>query len=80
MFRYQGRLCLPDDDDLRGNLIEEAHDSRYSIHVSFTKMYRDLREVYWSDGLERYIMEFVSKCQNFQQVKVENLMTSGLIN
>ena len=53
MLRYQGILCVPDVDDLRGKVFEKAHGSRYSIHLGATKMYRDLRERYWWDGLKR---------------------------
>ena len=44
---YQGRLFVPRVDGLQERIIEEAHRSRYSIHLGSTKMYRDLREVYW---------------------------------
>ncbi|XP_069145508.1 uncharacterized protein [Solanum lycopersicum] len=42
-----------------------------------TKMYRDLREVYWCNGMKRYIADFVSKCPNCQQVKVEHQKPRG---
>ena len=32
VLRYQGRLCVPDVDDLRRKISEEAYGSRYSIH------------------------------------------------
>ena len=41
-------------------------------------MYHNLREVYWWDCLKRNIEEFVGKCPNYQQVKVEHLKPSGL--
>jgi len=46
VLRYQGRLCVPDVDGLREKILEEAHGSRYSIHLGAIKMYRYLREVY----------------------------------
>ncbi|WMV42357.1 hypothetical protein MTR67_035742 [Solanum verrucosum] len=35
-------------------------------------MYRDLREVYWWSIMKKGIAEFVAKCLNCQQVKVEH--------
>ncbi|WMV19458.1 hypothetical protein MTR67_012843 [Solanum verrucosum] len=35
-------------------------------------MYRDLREVFWWNGMKRDIANFVVKCPNCQQVKVEH--------
>ena len=66
VLRYQGRLCVLDVDSLRGQILEEAHGSRYSIHAGATKMYRDLQEVYWWQGIKRDIAEFVDKCPNCQ--------------
>ncbi|XP_075097797.1 uncharacterized protein LOC142175124 [Nicotiana tabacum] len=40
-------LCVPDVDGLRKAIIEEAHNSRYSIHPGATKMYLDLKRLYW---------------------------------
>lgn len=42
-------------------------------------MYRDLREAYCLDGLKKGIPISVSKFPNCKQVKVEHLMTSGII-
>ncbi|KAH0657090.1 hypothetical protein KY285_031972 [Solanum tuberosum] len=42
VLRYQGRLCVPNVEDLREQILEEAHSSRYSIHPGATKMYCDL--------------------------------------
>ena len=69
---YQGRLCVPDVGELRKHILAEAHNSRYSMHLGATKMYRDLREVYWWNGMKRNIADVVSKCPNCQQVKVEH--------
>ena len=71
MLRYQGRLCGPNIDNLRPNIITEAHGSRYSIHPDSTKMYHDLKEVYWWEGI-------VEEFPNCQQVKTEHLKPAGL--
>ena len=65
MLKYQDRLCIPEVDGLQERILEEAHSSRYSIHPSSTKMYRDLREIYWWEGMKKDITEFVAKCSNY---------------
>ncbi|WMV54527.1 hypothetical protein MTR67_047912 [Solanum verrucosum] len=77
VLRYQGRLCVPDVGELRQHILTEAHNSRYSIHPGATKMYRDLREVYWWNGMKRDIANFVAKCPNCQQVKVKHQKPAG---
>ena len=45
--RLGTRLCVPNVDELRKEIMEEAHFSTYSIHPSSTKMYHDLKDTYW---------------------------------
>ncbi|WMV58999.1 hypothetical protein MTR67_052384 [Solanum verrucosum] len=59
VLRYQGRLCVPNVDGLREQILSKAHSSRYSIHPIATKMYCDLREIYWWNGMKKDIMEFI---------------------
>ena len=53
--RYQGRLCVPMLDGLQERIMEEAHNSIYSIYPGSTKMYHDLGEVYWWNGMKKGI-------------------------
>ncbi|XP_070039422.1 uncharacterized protein [Nicotiana tomentosiformis] len=76
--RYRGRLCVPDVDGLREQIMSEAHISRYSIHPGFTKMYHDLKEIYWWNDMKKNIADFVAKCSNCQQVQVEHQRPGGL--
>ena len=78
VLRYQWRLCIPNVDVLRELILQEAHSSEYTIHPGSTKMYRDLRDIYWWNGMKRDIAEFVAKCPNCQQVKIEHQKPGGL--
>ena len=64
--RLGTRLCVPDVDELRKDIMEEAHFSAYSIHPGSTKMYHDLKDTYWWKGMKKDIAEFVSKCLTCQ--------------
>ena len=46
VIRYQTRLWVP-GDELRKEVLKEAHSSAYSIHPGSTKMYKDLKKCYW---------------------------------
>ena len=52
ILRFRTRLCVPNDGDLRRELLEEAHCSRLAIHLGGTKMYKDLRQNYWWSGMK----------------------------
>ena len=64
--------CVPDVGELTEHTLQEAHTFRYSIHQGATEMYHNLQEVYRRNCMKRDIEDFVSKCPNFQQVKVEH--------
>ena len=78
VFHYQGRLCVHDVGVLRQHILSLAYKSRYSIHPGDTRMYRDLRVVYLWNRMKRDIADFVSKCPNFKQVKVEHQNLGGM--
>ena len=77
--RYQGRLCVPNVDGLINRILEEALGCRFFIYPGFDIYVTCLREVFWSERLEKYIAEFVSKYQNCQLLKVEHQKSGGLL-
>ena len=76
---YKDRVCVPDDNDLRKAILEEAHGGSFAIHPGNTKMYQDLKMSFWWSGMKRDISEFVTKCLVCQRVKVEHQVPSGLL-
>ena len=76
---YKDRVCVPDDNDLRKAILEEAHSGSFSIHPGSTKMYQDLKMSFWWSGMKRDISEFVTKCLVCQRVKTEYQVPSGLL-
>jgi hypothetical protein len=41
--KYKDRLVVPKNDELRRKILDEAHQSRPSIHLGSNKIYHDLR-------------------------------------
>ena len=76
---YKDRVCVPDDNDLRKAILEEAHNGSSVIHPGSTKMYQDLKMSYWWSGMKRDVLEFVTKCLVCQRVKAEHQVLSGLL-
>lgn len=55
------------DPEIYNEILGEAHTTLYSIHPGATKMY------------QRDIVEYISRCLTYQQVKVEYQRPSGLL-
>ena len=62
ILRFGNRLCVPNDGNLRRELLEEAHYSRLAVHLGGTKMYKDLKQNYWWSGMKRDIAQYVAQC------------------
>ena len=43
-------------------LMEEAHNSRFSIHPRATKMYKDLYPDYWCPCMKQDVTWYVERC------------------
>ena len=76
---YRDRVCVPNDDELKKSILEEAHRGPFAMHPGSTKMYQDLNTSYWWSGMKRDVSEFVTKCMVCQKVKAEHQVPSGLL-
>ena len=77
--KLNGRLVVPDSLELKREIMDEAHKSKYSIHPGETKMYRDLKRQFWWHHMRRDIGDYVRKCNTCQQVKFEHRKPGGLL-
>jgi hypothetical protein len=71
LFRYHNRVCVPNNEEIRKLILEEAHFSPYTIHLGGTKMYQDLKRHFWWNRMKQDVAEFVERCLTCQQVKAE---------
>ena len=78
ILRMYRQVYVPALGKLQRKILSEAHRTPYTVHPGATKMYRDLREVYWWPGMKKDVAEFVRKCDTCQRVKAEHQKPSGL--
>ncbi|KAK1619388.1 hypothetical protein QYE76_024905 [Lolium multiflorum] len=76
---FQKRICVPDDPEVKSIILKEAHETPYSIHPGSTKMYMDLKEMFWWNNMKREIAQYVSECHTCQRVKAEHQSPAGLL-
>jgi len=76
---FKDRLVVPKDLELRKQIFDEAHLSRYSIHPGSNKMYQDLKQRFWWTRMKREIAKYVSECDICKRVKASHLRSAGLL-
>jgi hypothetical protein len=75
---FRNRLCVP-KGQAQEVLLDEAHNSAYSINLGTTKMYLDLKTRYWWRGMKQEIAQYVARCDTCQRTKVEHQKPAGLL-
>jgi hypothetical protein len=76
---FQERLCVPKQGHYWQTILDEAHNSAYSIHPGATKMYLDLKQKYWWHGMKHDIARFIAYCDVCRRIKAEHQKPSGLL-
>ena len=79
VLRRGNRLCVPDVDGLRQRILQEAHNAPYSVHPGVTKMYQDVKGMYWWNGMKKDVAQYVASCLTCQQVKFEHQRPTGIL-
>ncbi|WVZ80768.1 hypothetical protein U9M48_028221 [Paspalum notatum var. saurae] len=75
----KGRLCIPLNEGIRESILTEAHCTKYSIHPGSTKMYQDLKKLFWWIRMKRDIAAFVAQCDTCNRIKAEKQRLAGLL-
>lgn len=79
LLRHLGWIYVPPLEGLHILIMTEAHHAPYSAHPGVKKMHTDLRQIYHWAGMKCEIADFVSKCLEYQQMKVEHQHLVGLL-
>jgi len=75
---FNDRLVVPKDRELRNQILSEAHSSKLSIHPGSSKMYQDLKPLFWWTKMKKEIAAFVARCDNCCRVKSVHMKASLL--
>ena len=47
ILRFNGRICIPANEELKRMILEEGHKSHLTLHPDMNKMHHDLKESFW---------------------------------
>lgn len=78
VMRFRDRVCIPDVPELKKSILE-GNQSGLSIHPDATKMYHNLKKLFWWPGMKKDVIEFVYTSLTCQKSKIEHQKPLGLI-
>jgi hypothetical protein len=58
----QSHIVISKNHELRKQILDEAHLSKFSIHPGSSKMYQDLKQNFWWTRMKREIAQYVVEC------------------
>jgi hypothetical protein len=77
ILRFKDRICVPNDKEMKRLLLEEGHKSQMNFHPGATKMYQDMKKMFWWPRMKKDVAEYVAACLVCQKAKVEHQRPSG---
>jgi hypothetical protein len=79
LLRFKKRLYMPDSIELKLRVLDEVHKKPYSGHPGYQKTITTLRKLFYWPNMKGETAEYLARCQDFQQVKVEHQHLVGLL-
>jgi transposase InsO family protein len=74
---FKNRLVVPKVPELRQLILDEAHNTRFSIHPGSNNMYQDLKQRFWWTKMKIEIAKYVARCDTYRRVKDVRLKPAG---
>ena len=59
--------------------MDEAHNSKLSIHPGSNKMYHDFCHLYWWPNIKQDITKYISECDICGRDKADHMRTPGFL-
>lgn len=76
---YKGRIIVPDQANLRNQLLHEVHDTKVGGHSGILRTLKKLRSNFYWPGMHQSVQDYIHGCETCQKVKVETLSPAGLL-
>jgi hypothetical protein len=65
LLRFNNRIYVPPNDELRSFILDEAHKVVYMAHLRVMKMREDLKPLFFWKGMKADIVNYMARCLEF---------------
>jgi hypothetical protein len=72
LLRFKNRLYIPDSTEIKLTILDEVHKKPYSGHLGYQKTITALRKLFYWPNMKGETIEYLARCQDWQQVKAEH--------
>ena len=50
--RFHNRVCAPTVEEFKKKILDEGHNTPYSVHLGGNKLYKDLKQTFWWSNIK----------------------------
>ncbi|POM76513.1 Pol protein [Phytophthora palmivora] len=72
------RVAVPNDEDLKYDILLEAHDAPMSGHLGQEKTYQTVSQPFWRSRMYKWVAHYVRTCETCQKVKPSGHVSAPL--
>ena len=76
----KGRIYVPNNKDIKEEILREHHDSADVGHLGQHRMQELIKRTYWWPGLKEDVKKYVQRCVKCQQNKVQHQKKTGKLH
>jgi hypothetical protein len=76
---YKNKVHIPNVQGLKLAILREMHNVTYVGHPRYQKTMAVVRSQYFWVGMKKEIVEYITRCMEFQKVKAEHRHPTGLL-
>lgn len=76
---HKGLLLVPDDDDIRRDILAHCHDDPAAGHFGLQKTFELVNRTFYWPGMRQFVKTFVSSCDTCQRNKSPRHKPYGLL-
>ena len=70
---YRQQLYVPNDPELRKQILFEGHDSMSTGHPGYVRTLNAIRKSYFWPGMKRDVLRYVKECLSCQRIKAKRV-------
>ena len=74
-----GRMCIPNNPEIKTILLQEAHDSALAGHPGMDKTYTKLAKIVYWPNMRKLVEKYVKSCHTCRVTKTQTSKPSGLL-
>lgn len=62
VLKFGDKVCVPQDDDLRTQILIKVYYALYTTHLESVKIYQNLKRSFQWSNMKKVVADFVSRC------------------